>query len=175
MNTITRTAIALLLGMVTAGCATTSRTLPTEPTLTVYCHEGDLQRCDVADTGPSLGDLTAWWADVHGELPASRDPKDSPKIGIASGFNITTSADHELGDGQFHEFRVSNFNLRWFDSEDQLVWSGLHDYASEGGRLINEARRPVIGGAGRFLDRPGVAVVTPEGGNWFRVDLYLLD
>jgi hypothetical protein len=33
----------------------------------------------------------------------------------------------------------------------------------------------VIAGSGRFLGRPGVAVVTPEGDDWFRVDVFLLD
>ncbi|MCP4794649.1 MAG: hypothetical protein GY885_00650 [Phycisphaeraceae bacterium] len=175
MKILARTIAALLIAA-TAGCATTtSRTLSTEPTLTVYCHEGELSRCDLADSGPSQGDLTTWWADVHADLPESRDPDDSPRIGIAGGFSITTSPKHDFGDGQLHEFRASNFNLRWFDSEDQIIVCGLHDYANEGGRLINACRRPVIGGTGRFLDRPGVAAVTPEGDDWFRVDLFLLD
>ncbi|MCP4833521.1 MAG: hypothetical protein GY895_02040 [Phycisphaera sp.] len=176
MKNIARMTVVALLAAATAGCATTtSRTLSAEPTLTVYCHEGELSRCDLADSGPSQGDLTTWWADVHADLPESRNPDDSPRIGIAGGFNITTSPKHDLDDGRLHEFRASNFNLKWFDSEDQIVVCGLHDYANEGGQLINECRRPVIGGSGRFLDRPGVATVTPEGGDWFRVDLFLLD
>ena len=176
MNIIARTTVALLLGIATAGCAATaSRTLPTDPTLTVYCHQGNLERCDLADPGASQGDLTTWWANVHGDLPSSRDPKDSPRIGIASGFNVTTSSKHQLGDDELHEFRVSNFTLKWSDSDDQLIWSGLHDYANESGQLINTCRRPVIAGSGRFLGRPGVAAVTPEGDDWFRVDLFLLD
>ena len=69
MKILART-IAALLVAATAGCATTtSRTLSTEPTLTVYCHEGELSRCDLAASGPSQGDLTTWWADVHADLP----------------------------------------------------------------------------------------------------------
>ena len=176
MQTLSRTAVVIILGAAAVGytCAP-SRTLPTEPTLTVFCHQGNLMRADLATPGPSHGDLTTWWANMYADLPASGDPADSPQIGIASGFNVTTSPDHELGDNKQHEFRVSNFNLRWSDSEDQLVWSGLHDYANEGGELINTCQRPIIGGTGRFLGRPGVAVVIPEGNDWFRIDLFLLD
>lgn len=158
-----------------AGCASTGRTLPTAPSVTVYCHQGSLTRTDLGTSGPSPADLITWWADVHDVLPESRDPQDSPVVGIASGFNVTTSPKHKMADGDKHEYRVSTFHLEWFDTVDEICWSGLHDYVHDGGQMINTARRPITGGMGRFLGRDGVADVTPLGDDWFRVDLYLTD
>ena len=153
-----------------SGCASKDA-----PSLTVYCHEGELIRTDLGEPGASHADLTTWWADVHEELPESRDPADSEVIGIASGYNVVTSPSHQMPDGLAHEYRVSNFHLSFFDSNDKVVWTGLHDYCHDQGGLINEARRPIIGGSGRFVGARGEGVVTPVGDDWFRVDLYLVD
>lgn len=157
---------AMLIASIGSGCA--SRT-----TLTVYCHEGDLVRSDVGQDGSSHGDLTTWWADVHEVLPESRDPEDSAVVGIASGFNIVTGPVAQMDGRPGHEYRISNFHLVWFDSNDEVIWSGLHDYGHEEGTLINTAERPIIGGSGRFLGHDGVSVVTPLGDDWFKVDLHL--
>ena len=134
-----------------------------------------MTRTDLGERGTSSGDLTIWWANVHAVLPASRNPADSPIVGIASGFNVTASPYREMGDGLEHEYRVSTFHLEWFGTEDEVCRSGLHDYANTDGPLINACRRPIIGGTGWFLGRAGVARVAPLGDDWFRVDLYLVD
>jgi len=58
---------------------------------------------------------------------------------------------------------------------DSHVFSGQQRYVHSRPRLDNHVRRPIICGTGRFLGRSGVAVVTPKGEAWFRVDIYLVD
>lgn len=165
--TIRISALALLIITALGSGCTSSRTL------TVYCHEGALVRTDLGTPGPSQADLTTWWADVHETLPESLDPADSPVVGIASGFNVVTVSEGEVTERPSREYRVSNFHLVWFDSNDELVWTGLHDYGHDDGRLINVADRPISGGTGRFLGSHGRSVVTPLGDKWFQVDLYI--
>ena len=145
------------------------------PNLILYCHEGDLTRTDLGDEGPSNGDLTTWWADVHEVLPESGDPADSKVVGIASGYNIVTGPLRMMKDGSSHEYRVSSFHLSFLDSEDDIVWSGIHDYVDSEGPLINTARRPITGGSGRFVGARGESVVTPLGEDWFKVEIFLED
>ncbi|MBQ72414.1 MAG: hypothetical protein CMJ67_05855 [Planctomycetaceae bacterium] len=161
---------SLILVSLGSGCASTSH-----PSLTVYCHEGELVRTDLGEPGPSHADITTWWADVHDVLPESRNPEDSEVVGLASGYNIVTGPIHLMQDGKSHEYRVSNFHLSFLDSDDDIVWSGIHDYVHDQGQLINIAKRPITGGSGRFRDARGEGVVTPLGDDWFKVEIFLKD
>ena len=154
--------LALTMAMGT-GCSTSNqRAIPATPSMTVFCLEGSLMKTDLGSEGSTHGDLTTWWANVYSSMPTS-------------GFMITTGPSKDLGDKDGFEFRVSNFTLKLLDSNDSIVCSGIHRYEEAVGQLTNQVQRPITGGTGQFLGRAGEAIVTAEGDDWFRVDLYLLD
>lgn len=169
--------ISLVMIMTLAtGCATSNRrTVPTSPTMTIYCLQGDLIRLDLGDSGPSHADLTTWWANVYSSFPKSGNASDASIIGIASGFNIVTSQNKKIEGKKDLEFRASTFNIELFESKDSIVFGGLYRNDEGTAQPTIQVRRPVLGGSGQFLGRDGECVVTPEGDNWFRVDFYLLD
>ena len=176
-----RNPIILVIGLALAmamgtGCSTSNqRAIPATPTMTVFCLQGSLMKTDLGSEGSTHGDLTTWWANVYSSMPTSKNPKDTTLVGIASGFMITTGPSKDLGDKDGFEFRVSNFTLKLLDSNDSIVCSGIHRYEEAVGQLTNQVQRPITGGTGQFLGRAGEAIVTAEGDDWFRVDLYLLD
>jgi hypothetical protein len=150
-------------------------TLPPEPDVVAYCHEAFLERIDLGDPGQSHGDMVTWSADVLDAIPASRDRADGTATGIASGYMIVTRPNDEVGSrvGDDREFRLSTMTMSWDGTDDSVIFSGLHAYGHDAPRLDNSVTRPIIGGTGRFLSRPGLAIVTPEGDAWFRVEIYL--
>lgn len=162
------------------GCASGSgdwhaQTLPTKPDIVTYCHEAFMERIDLGEQNQSHGDLVTWSADVFDSMPSTRDRTDGKVIGLASGYMVVTHPNHEVNkpDHEDREFRLSTMTMEWSESDDSLIFKGLHAYAHHAPRLDNQVSRPIIGGTGRFLGRSGVAIVTPEGEAWFRVDIYL--
>ena len=177
---IRNSAILVLTGLycIMNGCATTNgsgASLSSSPDVVAYCHESFLERIDIGAAEQSHGDLVTWSADVFDSMPDSGDHRDVDAIGLASGYMIVTRPNHELIDDEEsdREFRLSTMTMLWNDSDDSIIFSGLHAYGHHAGRLDNTVRRPVVGGTGRFLGRAGVAVVIPQGDAWFKVEIYL--
>ncbi len=153
----------------------TEAKLASTPDVVAYCHEAFLERIDLGDAKQSHGDIVTWSADVFDEIPASRKKSDGRTTGIASGYMIVTRPNHEMGDhtGADREMRLSTMTMSWDGTDDSIIFTGLHAYGHDAPRLDNTVTRPIVGGTGRFLGRPGIAIVTPEGEAWFRVEIYL--
>lgn len=166
---------AILVGCASGPEAGSTRTLSSKPDVVAYCHESFMERIDLGQQDQSHGDLVTWSADVFDSMPTSRDRTDGKPVGLASGYMVVTHPNHEVNkpDHEDREFRLSTMTMEWDDSDDSIIFMGLHAYAHGAPRLDNQVSRPIIGGTGRFLGQSGVAVVTPEGEAWFRVDIYL--
>ena len=180
MNHFTRLITLICAVSWIAGCSTPNSTrsgsnLPSTPDVVAYCHESFMERIDLGKLEQSHGDLITWSADVFEAMPESGNRIDAEAIGLASGYMIVTRPNHEVGDAadSDREFRLSTMTMSWNNTDDSLIFSGLHAYAHHVPRLDNTVTRTVVGGTGRFLGRPGIATVTPEGDAWFKVQIYL--
>ena len=177
MTNHTLTCLLALLVSTMTGCVGNSqlREIPSKPALVAYCHEESIQRIDIGEENQSHGDIISWSADVFDSMPPSRDHDDAEKVGSASGYMIVTRPKSVLDEmpGTDREFRLSTMSMSWADTDDSIIFTGVHAYSHDESSLDGQVTRPIVGGTGKFLGQDGIATVTSEGDNWFRVEIYL--
>jgi hypothetical protein len=177
MNNHTMTCLLALVVSTMTGCVGNSQVhdIPSKPTVGAYCHEEFIQRIDIGEENQSHGDIISWSADVFDSMPASRDHEDVNKVGSASGYMIVTRPKSVLDEmpETDREFRLSTMSMSWSGTDDSIIFTGVHAYSHDQSSLDGQVTRPIVGGTGRFLGQDGIATVTSEGDDWFRVEIYL--
>lgn len=177
MNNHILTCLVALVVTSMTGCVGNSQVhdIPSKPTVVAYCHEEFIQRIDIGEENQSHGDIISWSADVFDSMPASRDHEDVNKVGSASGYMIVTRPKSVLDEmpETDREFRLSTMSMSWSGTDDSIIFTGVHAYSHDQSSLDGQVTRPIVGGTGRFLGQDGIATVTSEGDDWFRVEIYL--
>ena len=64
-------------------------------------------------------------------------------------------------------------SMSWSGTDDSIIFTGVHAYSHDQSSLDGQVTRPIVGGTGKFLGQHGIATVTSEGDDWFRVEIYL--